>query len=254
MKLRALFLCFVLLLSASIVFATTFGTKKRMKRPHEFGNVVINNYSEKKNIAPVVFKHWIHRKKFTCRLCHVDIGFAMEAGGSDIREEDNQIGLYCGTCHNGNVSFNSQDKDNCDRCHSLGKKDGSVKKFYETISNFPQARFGNRVDWLKAEASGLIKLEDYIEGVSMRRKPLKSQKDFDIKSTILGMPDIIFSHKKHATMNGCELCHPEIFGAKKGATKYNMQEIFAGKYCGACHDKVAFPFYDCQLCHIKEVY
>jgi adenylate cyclase len=34
----------------------------------------------------------------------------------------------------------------------------------------------------------------------------------------------------------------------------DMQDIFAGKYCGACHAKVAFPFYDCQLCHLKEVY
>jgi c(7)-type cytochrome triheme protein len=74
------------------------------------------------------------------------------------------------------------------------------------------------------------------------------------KSAILGMPDIVFSQKIHAVQNGCELCHPEIFDAKKGETKYSMQDIFAGKYCGACHEKVAFPFYDCQLCHMKPVY
>jgi c(7)-type cytochrome triheme protein len=250
---KALIIFGILILCASIAFATTFGTKKRMKRPHEFGNVVINNYSEKENIAPVVFKHWIHRAKFSCRLCHVDIGFAMTAGESDIRDEDLQFGLYCGTCHNGTTSFNAQDKENCDKCHSYGKKE-SPKKFYDFAKKYPRARFGNRIDWLKAEQGGTIKLIDYIEGVSMKRKPLKSQKDFEVKSKILGMPDIIFSHKKHAGWNGCELCHPDIFGAKKGSTKYSMQDIFAGKYCGACHDKVAFPFYDCQLCHTKEVF
>ncbi|RME69400.1 MAG: hypothetical protein D6778_00550, partial [Nitrospirae bacterium] len=54
--------------------------------------------------------------------------------------------------------------------------------------------------------------------------------------------------------NGCELCHPDIFGVKKGATHYSMQDIFNGKFCGACHGKVAFALYDCRLCHTKDVY
>jgi c(7)-type cytochrome triheme protein len=33
-----------------------------------------------------------------------------------------------------------------------------------------------------------------------------------------------------------------------------MQEIFDGKYCGACHGKVAFTNTDCQLCHSGEIY
>ena len=37
--------------------------------------------SEKAGLAPVVFEHWLHRAKYTCRLCHVDVGFAMKAGG-----------------------------------------------------------------------------------------------------------------------------------------------------------------------------
>jgi len=103
MKYKVLIVSLVLLACASAVIAASsnFGTKKRMPRPEEFGTVVINNYSEKNNIAPVVFRHWIHRTKYTCRVCHVDIGFAMEAGGSDIKEADNRNHLYCGSCHNG---------------------------------------------------------------------------------------------------------------------------------------------------------
>ena len=83
---RGVLLAVVFLLCSSVVFADVFGTKKRMPRPEEYGNVVINNYSTKNNIAPVVFKHWLHRAKYTCRVCHVDIGFAMEPGGSDIKD------------------------------------------------------------------------------------------------------------------------------------------------------------------------
>jgi c(7)-type cytochrome triheme protein len=107
---------------------------------------------------------------------------------------------------------------------------------------------------LKAEEKGLLKLKDHLEGITIKRRALKIPVDTEIKSDVAGMPDIIFSHKKHAVWNGCELCHPEIFGVKKGATVYEMQDIFEGKYCGACHGKVAFTNMDCQLCHTKEVY
>ncbi|HDO22567.1 MAG TPA: hypothetical protein ENG86_06900, partial [Nitrospirae bacterium] len=67
MKFKFLLLSFMLLLSVSVVLAATFGTKKRMKKPYEFGNVIINNYSKKSEIAPVIFRHWTHRSKYTCR-------------------------------------------------------------------------------------------------------------------------------------------------------------------------------------------
>jgi len=251
----------IFLIISSLVMAQTFGIKKRPPKPHEYGNILINNYSEKNNIAPVVFKHWLHRSKFTCRLCHIDIGFAMQANGTGIREDDIRHGLYCGTCHNGRIAFAGQEKDkegnikkNCDRCHSYGKDVKFKYDFYDFVRKFPRSRFGNKVDWLKAEEKGLIKLKDYIEGVSIKRKPLKIPKETELRAKEAGMPDIIFSHEKHAVWTGCELCHPDIFGIKKGVTVYSMQDIFNGKFCGACHGKVAFPNTDCRLCHTKDVF
>ena len=52
-------------------------------------------------LAPVVFDHWVHRARYTCRLCHVDVGFAMKAGATGIRAADNIAGQYCGACHDG---------------------------------------------------------------------------------------------------------------------------------------------------------
>lgn len=237
------------------------GIKKRRPLPFEYGRVVINNYSESVHLSPVVFDHWLHRANFTCRVCHVDIGFAMKAGGTDIRAVDNMSGYYCGACHNGKRAFKSCERDfgrtdseTCDRCHSLGKKVARKYDFREFTKDLPRERFGNGIDWEKAEKEGKIKPVDFIEGVSIKRDKLVVQKDFELDAKVEGMPEIIFSHKKHTVWNGCEVCHPEIFiGIKKGTTKYSMVDIYEGKYCGVCHGSVAFPLLDCQRCHTKQV-
>ncbi len=241
------------------------GVKKRRPLPPEYGRVVMNNYSEKAWIAPVVFDHWLHRAKFTCRLCHVDIGFAMKSGATGIRAADNEKGYYCGTCHNGKMVVDNKhvfeacseknvDKGRCVRCHSFKKDVKGEYDFNKFTANFPKGRFGNGIDWEKTEEEGLIKPINFIEGVSIQRTPLGVQKDFALETKVKNMPNIIFSHRKHTVWNGCELCHPEIFvGVKKGTTKYSMTEIFDGKYCGVCHSSVAFPLIDCQRCHTEQV-
>ena len=243
-----------------LVDVHAFGVKKKRPRLDEYGNVVINNFSEKEKIAPVVFKHWLHRAKYTCRLCHVDIGFAMQAGGTGMTETDNKNGMYCGACHNGKEAFGPHEKrksgvtvPTCERCHSYGKDVDFKYDFYTFRKQFPPERFGNGIDWLTTEDQNLVTLKDHIEGVSIRRSKIQEPKEFDLKPKEPNMPDIIFSHKKHTVWNGCELCHPEIFGVKKNSVPYSMQEIFAGLYCGACHGTVAFPNIDCQRCHTKAV-
>ncbi len=185
----------------------------------------------------------------------------MEAGGTGMMEEDIRNGLFCGTCHNGDEAFAPEEKPlfgkpkkNCVRCHSYGQTVKLENDFNDLRRGLPRARYGNRIDWLKAEEQGLIKLQDHIEGISLKRKELENPIDADIKAAEDYMPDIIFSHKKHAVWNGCELCHPELFGVKKEVTVYSMQDIFEGKFCGACHGSVAFPNTDCTLCHTKSVY
>jgi len=257
---KALLITGLLVFIIGIAFAET-GVKKRRPLPYEFGRVVINNYSEASRLSPVVFDHWLHRAKFTCRVCHVDIGFAMTTELTDIRAVDNMNGYYCGTCHNGKKEFDScktdyisKNSETCNRCHSLGKNVVKKYDFREFVKGWPKERLGNGVDWEKAEDQGLIVPVDFIEGISIKRDMLITQKDFELGAKVEGMPDIIFSHRKHTVWNGCELCHPEIFiGIKKGITEYSMVEIFDGKYCGVCHRSVAFPLTDCQRCHTQEV-
>ena len=264
---KKVFLVFVLVLSITGMTMAQTGVKKKRPLPYEYGRIVLNNYSEKAGISPVVFDHWLHRSKFTCRLCHVDIAFGMKTGSTGIKALDNMKGYYCGTCHNGKMFFQgtrifascskksqADDIKRCCRCHSLGKNVKREYDFGKFTERFPKERFGNGIDWEKTEADGYIKPADFLEGVSIPRKSLSIQKDFALSPKVEGMPEIIFSHKKHTVWNGCELCHPEIFmGVKKGATKYSMVEIIEGKYCGVCHNTVAFPLLDCQRCHTKPV-
>ena len=71
----------MLLVTVSFVWAQG-GVKKKKPLPSEYGRVTINNFSQQAGLPPVVFDHWVHRSMFTCRLCHVDIGFAMAAGAT----------------------------------------------------------------------------------------------------------------------------------------------------------------------------
>lgn len=257
----------LLLAIAATPLAAETGLKKKKPRPHEFGRVIIDNFSTRAGMKPVTFDHWLHRARYTCRLCHVDIGFGMKAGTTEMTAADNLAGVYCGACHNGqlnageaplfaacNEPLGNDNNLRCQRCHFVGKNIEREKAFAAFAAKMPRERFGNGIDWEKAERDGLVTLSDYLEGISVRRAPMQNQKDFKLKSKVEGMPDIVFSHEKHTIWNGCELCHPDIFlGIKKGVTTYSMIDLFEGKYCGVCHENVAFPQHDCQRCHSKAV-
>lgn len=264
---RFFYIGVVILLAVTVAYAQGKGVKKKRPLPYDYGKIVMNNSSEKNNMAPVVFQHWLHRAKFTCRLCHVDIAFGMKSGTTGVTAGDNMNGLYCGTCHNGRMvvdgkkvfkscerGYSAESMKTCERCHSYGKDIKMEHDFSEFTARLPKERFGNGINWEKAEADKLIRLVDFVEGVSIKRKQITAQKDFALQSKTAGLPEIIFSHEKHTVWNGCEVCHPDIFiGVKKGTTKYSMVEIFDGKYCGVCHGTVAFPNIDCQRCHTKPV-
>jgi len=81
----------------------------------EYGDVLINNFSESAGMRPVVFPHWFHRIRFRCKVCHADLGFKMQAGGNQINMLKIIDGEYCGACHNGEVAWSVE---TCDLCHS----------------------------------------------------------------------------------------------------------------------------------------
>lgn len=114
-----------MLLVWSLVLAATFVfTRPAMA---EFGDVVINNYSDKAGMRPVVFPHWFHRVRFACKVCHADLGFKFKAGGNEIDMVKIIDGQFCGACHNGNIAWSV---NTCNLCHS--GKPGTPTQVHES--------------------------------------------------------------------------------------------------------------------------
>ncbi len=232
---------------------------QRPPDPSDYGKVILDNYSAT-GPGPVVFDHWLHRSMFTCRVCHVDVGFAMEAKATGMRASTNREGFYCGACHDGKKLFDgktifgacsdAKSDPRCYRCHSLGKQGVRKYEYREFTAKFPKSYYG--VDWEAAEKSGIIKPIDFVEGLSAKKATMKTREDFAIQAGYPWVHPVEFSHEKHTLWSGCELCHPEIFPtAQKGTVRFSMLSNIEGRDCGACHGKVAFPLNNCQKCHPK---
>jgi c(7)-type cytochrome triheme protein len=231
--------------------------------PHLYGRVQLNNTSGKAKVPPVGFDHWRHRARFTCRLCHVDIGFAMTAGETKVSASSNRSGYHCGACHDGRTRIQGKvvfascsdattmdEAGACRRCHARADAARLQHEYATLAAGLPRDKFGG-IDWEAAEQAGQIRPLDFLERVSIARAALRNTKEITIRSRGTWMADVRFSHPKHAVWNGCEVCHPDIFPTTGGgATHYSMMSITAGEACGACHDKVAFPLADCSKCHL----
>ncbi|MEE8573811.1 MAG: c(7)-type cytochrome triheme domain-containing protein [Thermodesulfobacteriota bacterium] len=65
------------------------------------------------------------------------------------------------------------------------------------------------------------------------------------------MPAVSFPHWWHRSQFTCKVCHTDIgFPMKAGETDFAMEQIFAGKQCGNCHNgTVAFAAMECNRCH-----
>ncbi|MBF0128324.1 MAG: hypothetical protein HQM02_14070 [Magnetococcales bacterium] len=114
----------------------------------------------------------------------------------------------------------------------------------QALSAIPAGKWGE-VDWMKAINDGVIK-----PLVSRDGKGNMELLDLDIILTnTKNMPHVRFPHISHTRWLACSNCHPNIFVAKKGSNSIKMDEIFRGKFCGACHGRVAFSIYICQRCH-----
>lgn len=216
--------------------------------PDQFGNVLINRTSENNDVKPVAFSHWLHRRLHTCRVCHFELEFNMKANTTEITEDANKAGYFCGSCHNGDDAF-GHSEPNCTKCHN-GDLSYSKDKFKEL--RLPRSKFGNRIDWTRS-LKRAIKPENYLK-ISFAEE-LAFDKTLQLEAEWARIPPAVFPHKQHTDWLDCNNCHPSIFNIKKKATKhFSMQLNLDGNFCGVCHLNVAFPMNDCRRCHpgIKE--
>jgi len=227
---------------------------------HRYGTVILDASSSAAGMAPVAFDHWRHRLLYTCRLCHVDVGFATQAGATQISAQTIRAKLHCGACHNGTTQHDgspifaacSDSRERpppaqCGRCHG---REARLRQEYAKFARKKPRDGGELIDWLEAERLAFDPPADFVEGVSLHAGRLKIDRNFSITIGGTWLGDVAFSHEQHARWNGCEGCHPEVFpNTSRGAAAYRMKDIVAGNFCGVCHDKVAFPLARCLRCH-----
>ena len=218
--------------------------------PSEYGNLLIDRLSEKSGRPAVTFSHWSHRRRYTCRVCHFELGFEMRANATEITEEACRKGRFCGACHDGKEVFGQTDPGDCGKCHNGDPAYGSEK--FQELAAWPKAPYGNHVDWVQALEVGLIHPRSSLEP---DYTPMTFTKRLTLEAGWTMIPPAYFSHEVHNRWLDCANCHPDIFNIKKRATAhFSMKYNLEGKFCGACHGKVAFPLNDCRRCHpgIKE--
>jgi len=217
----------------------------------KYGNVVMHTKTRKAGVAPVVFAHWSHRARYTCRVCHQELGFSMRAGDSGITRSQYLAGKYCGACHNGQIAFSGADgpTPQCKKCHMENTR-GLERQFAEFSADLPMAPFGNGIDWAAALKSGKVRPTNVIEDSNASLKlPEKLRNPLKL-GTSSPRSDVGFSHQDHFEELDCSSCHPDIFNIMKKTTKsFTMDSNIYGNFCGSCHMMVAFPMNDCRRCH-----
>ena len=246
---RALLLFLVIIVVSTIsnrAYANRFWDLPAPAPLDEYGDLLIDRSSTSNGVKPVYFSHWQHRVKYTCRVCHWELDFAFKAGETDITEEDNRNGLFCGKCHDGKVAFDHSEK-NCQRCHT-GEKPSRREAFYELKGNLPKDKFGNGINWAAAIRTERIKPLYSI--FNPEEMPLDFKRRLKLEAEWPYVPAAFFPHKEHVQWLDCGSCHPDIFNIKKKATEhFLMKYILEEKFCGVCHLKVAFPMDNCRRCH-----
>lgn len=212
--------------------------------PPLFGNVFIRRGTANGSAKGVTFSHWTHRLRYTCRVCHLELDFAMKSNATEITEAANRSGAYCGACHDGKTAFGPSE-ENCERCHTGSA--ATEPKGFEKLLDLPSARYGNTVDWSRAIAGGAI---TPAQSLSKDFKPMALDTTLSLEADWNFVPPAIFPHAEHVRWLDCANCHPSIFNVKKKTTRhFSMQYNLAGQFCGACHLRVAFPMDDCRRCH-----
>ncbi len=121
----------------------------------------------------------------------------------------------------------------------------TLQKANQALQGFPLLRKQGVLDWAVALNSGLIQprasLADSGQMLVLDLDILMK----DTKST----RHVRFSHKTHTQWLECSNCHQQIFKPKIGANPISMAAILDGKFCGVCHNTVAFPVSNCERCH-----
>jgi len=211
--------------------------------------------------------HFSHKKHLAaapdCNACHPAI---FNAGPNKrVTMDEMYKGKSCGACHDGKKGFSIR---NCSGCHpvkDLKFSTGSAGTVAFSHSKHAASLSCDKCHtalYATSRSKSKVSMAQMYKGKSCGACH-DGKKTFDIKSCgschptsdknyeIKGAGNVMFSHKSHTGLYGCDKCHPKPFPTGKGKSKVSMKAMEKGKSCGACHDgKTAFTVaQNCATCH-----
>lgn len=122
-------------------------------------------------------------------------------------------------------------------------------------TGLPLDKYG-LVDWVKVVIDKRINPQYSLEpDVKPEGEPIFDAKIlFEMKGDFTD--NVLFPHFIHSWWLSCEICHSTVDGAifepVAGNNNIKMTEMVDDKWCGRCHNGVAFPLVDCKRCHNME--
>ena len=243
---------------------------KWKKQEHLLGNFVMQRHADEMadaGVAPVLYPHWMHRIYFECKVCHTAI-FDIKRWSNNISHKAFDKGELCAKCHNGELSFATNDDEACVRCHVAGQPGAARLLKPDSIDHKAIQEAAKRIgaEWRPENLlDGKLPLDRYrmIDWLALKRNevftPLVSldenyeEETRDNRILFVGKTDtvdnVLFDHRIHSDWIGCSTCHPAIFEDKLGGNRIRMIDMAKGRYCGHCHGRVSFTFADCKRCH-----
>ncbi len=207
-----------------------------------------------------------------CFKCHSYQKFVSREKGVFPHSIHLTSGYHCNQCHRFKAhSFMKTDTVICNTCHKIKTFTYSAEGFPAKFDHEFHAKLGCKdchtgIFQMKKGSSKMtmdaIYQGRYCGACHDGRKAFSSSecgrchemKTFKkaISYKVEAMGGVTFSHGFHTQIFGCDQCHPGTFVMKRTQGKMKMDDMYAGKYCGACHNGgKAFPSTDCGKCHIR---
>lgn len=220
-----------------------------------------------KDAGTVTFSHQDHtrqkRMAGNCRTCHGKLYDLKNKKSYSMAQMEK--GKSCGSCHNGKGAF---PLSKCARCHTAGEivfrvaATGPTRFSHASHLEQSEDCRGCHPALFAAGSKRRYTMAEMEKGRSCGACHNASQA-FSIKECAKCHPvrdvlfdekttgNVLFSHAFHTGIQTCSDCHPALYRTKRSTVKISMQQMEAGKSCGACHNgKSAFSVAEkCDSCH-----
>lgn len=241
------FTAFTAMIACGVSLAEMSGSYSHLIEPEKYGNILLSRKCVSAGKKEVLFTHWTHRMLYSCRVCHLEIGFPMEVNKVDITMDLNRRAKFCGFCHDGNEAFGITEKD-CEKCHR-GNEDFDYAEKVDDLSWLPESPYGNQVDWNSALEDGDIKPLFCLQAETCKSFNIDAPEEIEMAIDNEKVPLVIFPHMKHTFWLNCLNCHPGNLVSRGGRVKFPEQGRYRREFCGGCHSRIAFPMDNCMRCH-----